>query len=89
MFMHSVLTCNCNTELHAPATAQDVTDNAYTVTMKSPSCTQLQPAYEDVCSGRTGHTEAVLVFYDAKEVHYSQLLDVFFGRIDPTQASHL
>eukprot|EP00953_Heterococcus_sp_UTEX-ZZ885_P029333 15576-Heterococcus_DN1.PRE.1 len=44
-----------------------------------------KPAYEEVCSGRTGHTEAVLVFYDAKEVHYKQLLDVFFGRIDPTQ----
>jgi peptide-methionine (S)-S-oxide reductase len=49
----------------------------------------LQPAYEEVCSGRTGHTEAVLVFYDAKEVHYKQLLDVFFGRIDPTQVSIL
>jgi Peptide methionine sulfoxide reductase len=47
----------------------------------------LQPAYEEVCSGRTGHTEAVLVFYDSKEVHYKQLLDVFFGRIDPTQVS--
>mmetsp|Transcript_25023 Transcript_25023/g.73979 ORF Transcript_25023/g.73979 Transcript_25023/m.73979 type:complete len:233 (-) Transcript_25023:355-1053(-) len=42
------------------------------------------PAYEEVCSGSTGHTEAVQCTYDEKEVDYSQLLDVFFARTDPT-----
>lgn len=42
------------------------------------------PTYEAVCSGRTGHTEAVHMFYNPAEVSYKQLLDVFFERTDPT-----
>jgi peptide-methionine (S)-S-oxide reductase len=41
--------------------------------------------YEEVCSGRTGHTEAVLVVYDPTEVTYEQLLKVFWESHDPTQ----
>src|SRR5215470_14443733 len=43
------------------------------------------PTYREVCSGRTGHTEAVLVVYDPKAVTYEQLLAVFWESHDPTQ----
>lgn len=43
------------------------------------------PSYQEVCSGRTGHAEAVLVVYDPKQVSYSQLLRVFWESHNPTQ----
>ena len=43
------------------------------------------PTYDEVCSGRTGHTEAVLVVFDPEEVGVETLLKVFWEGHDPTQ----
>ena len=43
------------------------------------------PTYEETCSGRTGHTEAVLVVYDPGRLSLDQIFEVFWQAHDPTQ----
>ena len=43
------------------------------------------PTYREVCSGTTGHAEAIRIRFDPETVGYSDLLDIFFATHDPTQ----
>ena len=43
------------------------------------------PSYREVCSGLTGHTEVVRVYFDPKQITYPQLLQAFWAAHDPTQ----
>ena len=45
----------------------------------------LNPTYQEVCSGQTGHNEVALVVFDPALVSYAQLLDLFWEGHDPTQ----
>jgi len=45
---------------------------------------EVDPTYQEVYTGRTGHREAVQVYYDPAVITYSELLDVFWRAIDPT-----
>ncbi len=45
---------------------------------------EVNPAYKDVASGKTGHVEAVQVYYDPELISYEDLLEVYWRQIDPT-----
>ena len=45
---------------------------------------KLNPTYEEVCGGQTGHAEAIEIIFDSSKIIYSELLDVFWKNIDPT-----
>ena len=62
----------------------DVLDGVISTTSGYTGGQKKNPTYEEVSSGRTGHTEAVEVVYDPKKVGYEKLLDVFWHNIDPT-----
>lgn len=47
--------------------------------------TMASPDYRAVCSGRTGHAEAVRIRFDPERIGYADLLDIFFATHDPTQ----
>jgi peptide-methionine (S)-S-oxide reductase len=48
---------------------------------------EVNPTYKEVSYGRTGHTEAIVVYYDPAVINYETLLDVFFTAHDPTQVN--
>jgi peptide-methionine (S)-S-oxide reductase len=61
------------------------TDGVFTTAVGYAGGFTPNPSYEQVCSGRTGHTEAVLVVFDPSRVSYEMLLKVFWEAHDPTQ----
>ncbi len=61
------------------------TDGVWTTAVGYAGGITLNPTYEETCSGRTGHTEAVLVVFDPAAVSYESILKVFWEGHDPTQ----
>ena len=60
-------------------------DGVYTTAVGYAGGFTPNPTYEETCSGRTGHTEAVLVVFDPAQVGYEMLLKTFWENHDPTQ----
>ena len=46
------------------------------------------PTYEEVCTGKTGHTEAIQITYDPDQMSYQELLTIYWQQTDPTAVSY-
>ncbi len=60
-------------------------DGVYTTAVGYAGGTTPNPTYQEVCSGRTGHTEAVLVVFDPSKTSLDEMLRIFWESHDPTQ----
>ena len=60
-------------------------DGVYTTAVGYAGGVTPNPTYEQVCSGRTGHTEAVLVAFETSQTSYAEMLKLFWEGHDPTQ----
>ena len=60
-------------------------EGVYTTAVGYAAGHTVNPSYQEVCSGETGHNEVVLVVYDPTIINYSQLLTVFWESHNPTQ----
>src|SRR5262249_37275255 len=61
----------------------DKVDGVLSTTSGYTGGTKVNPTYEEVSSGRTGHYESVRIEYDPARVSYEKLLDVYWHNIDP------
>jgi len=65
----------------------DALDGVISTTSGYTGGQQQNPTYKEVSRGGTGHTEAVQIVYDPKRVSYTELLDIYWRNIDPTDSS--
>ena len=65
----------------------DQLDGVVSVTVGFMGGRTVNPSYEEVVTGRTGHLESVQVVYDPRKIGYGRLLDAFWHNIDPFQAN--
>lgn len=64
----------------------DQWDGVHSVTSGYTGGHTVNPTYEEVCSGETGHTEAVKIVFDPSIITYEEILDIYWTISDPTDA---